>query len=601
MLVERRRPALAIAFLARVAIIWAAIAGLLFAAKFDAVMAGAAPRPDDIMRLMQVRDLLAGQSWFDVTQYRVDAPGGGVPMHWSRIVDAPIVMLILGLSPFIGMASAETAAVVIVPLVTLLIAMILCARIAWRLFGNEQATMTALILALSFPILLQFGPTRIDHHGWQVVCALAALNGLMARNPATGGRVIGAALAVWLLISIEGLPLAAMMFAMLALRWLRARGDRVILITAAQWFAGTGIVLFAATRGIGDLATYCDAVSPVHLAAFAFGAGSLTVLSKLEPIPRGLQVAVLAMIGAGAVGMVALAAPQCVTGGGFAELDPLVAEFWHAYIKEGLPIWKQQPGIMIIYSITPVIGLFASAQLITASRDWLRRYWIDYTFILLGSVLVSMFVIRAGSVACALAAPPVAWKLCEWIRAITRMKRSAPRIAASAMLAFAIMPALVLLVVPDLTRAQDNTPRVVEPADRVPCAIDDMAWHLSQLKRGEIFAPLDISPDLLFSHHSVVATSHHRGNDAMRFVIATSLSSPDDARSALRERGTDYVMVCPGLSEAGVYKDAAPGGFMALLLDGNAPTWLEAVPMPAETSLNVWRVKSSEVSQTEPS
>src|ERR1700704_7183794 len=53
---------------------------------------------DDAMRLVEVRDLLAGQGWFDLTQYRLDPPAGGV-MHWSRIVDVPIAFLIQILQP----------------------------------------------------------------------------------------------------------------------------------------------------------------------------------------------------------------------------------------------------------------------------------------------------------------------------------------------------------------------------------------------------------------------------------------------------------------------------------------------------------------------
>ena len=44
---------------------------------------------DSLLRIVQVRDLIAGQGWFDLTQYRMGLDGGFV-MHWSRIVDAPI-------------------------------------------------------------------------------------------------------------------------------------------------------------------------------------------------------------------------------------------------------------------------------------------------------------------------------------------------------------------------------------------------------------------------------------------------------------------------------------------------------------------------------
>src|ERR1700733_1318490 len=44
---------------------------------------------DDATRLVQVHDFLAGQGWFDLTQYRIDPPDG-LLMHWSRLVDVPI-------------------------------------------------------------------------------------------------------------------------------------------------------------------------------------------------------------------------------------------------------------------------------------------------------------------------------------------------------------------------------------------------------------------------------------------------------------------------------------------------------------------------------
>src|SRR5690606_27037017 len=56
---------------------------------------------DSLMRLTQVRDLLAGQGWFDLAQYRMGLEGGFV-MHWSRLVDAPIAGMILLLRPLLG-------------------------------------------------------------------------------------------------------------------------------------------------------------------------------------------------------------------------------------------------------------------------------------------------------------------------------------------------------------------------------------------------------------------------------------------------------------------------------------------------------------------
>ena len=51
---------------------------------------------DSLLRLVEVRDLIGGQGWFDLHQYRM-GPEGGFVMHWSRLVDAPIAAIMLAL------------------------------------------------------------------------------------------------------------------------------------------------------------------------------------------------------------------------------------------------------------------------------------------------------------------------------------------------------------------------------------------------------------------------------------------------------------------------------------------------------------------------
>src|SRR3546814_6488850 len=76
-------------------------------AKWQAIGAVDLADTDDAMRMAQVRDLLAGQGWWDLAQYRVNPAGGGVLMHWSRIVDAPLAAGIWLLKPLFGQAMAE--------------------------------------------------------------------------------------------------------------------------------------------------------------------------------------------------------------------------------------------------------------------------------------------------------------------------------------------------------------------------------------------------------------------------------------------------------------------------------------------------------------
>src|SRR5690606_522037 len=101
---------------------------------------------DSLLRLVQVRDLLAGQSWFDLTQVRLGPEG--LLMHWSRLVDLPIAILVrlFGLLP-IPQQSAETAAMVVWPFLLLVAALYFLIRAAVRL-GGAAAMLPAGILGV---------------------------------------------------------------------------------------------------------------------------------------------------------------------------------------------------------------------------------------------------------------------------------------------------------------------------------------------------------------------------------------------------------------------------------------------------------------------
>jgi hypothetical protein len=593
-LVERRRRPFPPEFLLRVGAAWAIVSALLLAINWGAITALRFPDSDDTLRLVQVRDLLAGQGWFDLVQHRADAPGGGVLMHWSRLVDLPIAAVIALLTPFLGSADAEIAALVIVPLLTLGLAMLLAARIAWRLMGDEETNLTALIVALSVPAISQLSPLRIDHHGWQLVFILAALNGLMARSPVVGGRVMGLSLAVLLAISVEGLPLSLAFCAVLGLRWLRDHKQSVLLVNTMQALALGSVAIFLATRGVNDLVIHCDAISPAHLGIFAWGALALGVLARFEPVPVALRLAGMAAAGAGAAAIVALAAPQCATGGGFAELDPLVHDFWYVHILEGMPVWMQEPGVALQYAVVPFIGLYAAIALAGRSRDWLRAFWRDYALILGSAIIVSLLVARAGAAACLIAAPPLAWQLNRWLRALRTMDRPLPRAAGLVAVACALMPTLPLtlsaLLVPASSARSD--PPVASHLRQSDCNIAASADILRALPPGEAYATLHAAPQYLaFSDHSVIATAHHRGSPAMKQVIEIALAPEDEARALLAARGTHYVFLCPSLIEPQNYAHAAPEGFMAALIGERAPEWLEPVEAAPGTSLKIWRIR----------
>src|SRR6185436_10904859 len=74
---------------------------------------------DDAMRLVEVRDFLAGQGWFDLTQYRLAPPG--LPMHWSRLIDLPLAALIGLGKTVLPAALAERLVLIVWPAALLLL------------------------------------------------------------------------------------------------------------------------------------------------------------------------------------------------------------------------------------------------------------------------------------------------------------------------------------------------------------------------------------------------------------------------------------------------------------------------------------------------
>jgi len=602
MFVERRRASFARPLLLRVFAGWLLISALLVAVNWPGIAGHRFVGPDDMLRMQQVRDLIAGQSWFDVTQHRLDAPNGGVPMHWSRLVDIPILLVILLAKPFVGMATAEVIAGVVVPLLTLLCLMVLVARVAWFLLGEEETSLSVLAVPLATALLFQFSPMRIDHHAWQIVFALGAVNGLMCRSARTGGTVIGLSLAVGLAISMEELPISAVFLGLLALRWLRDRKDRMWLVYAMQALALGSVGLFLATRGFGDGIEHCDAVSPFHLLMFLWGALALRGLAARNPPSVVVLTIVFAVIAAGAVGIVFAMAPGCV-GDGFSQVDPLVQELWFTRVKEGMPIyegaWYQQVTILLI----PVLGLVAAIALMTRSVGWMRSWWFDYALLLLAAILVAVFVKRAGALAAAIAIVPFAWMLARMLARTRVIRNPLARIVALAafvLLILPITPGIIDGLLPQQVNVAaaaaksdahpDETPLIaLRPPD--PCAIAHVAPALDALPPGETLSLIDQATPLIFyTHRTFVASSHHRGDKAMRFAIEALSAPPEQAHRMLTARGTRYVSICRGSGEIDLYRDRNPKGLAALLDKGEAPDWLEPIPIATSGTLKIWRV-----------
>lgn len=547
--------------------------------------------PDDELRLQQVRDLLGGQSWFDLHQYRIDAASGGVAMHWSRVIDLPVAGIMLAMRPFLGPAGAELAALLAVPGLTLLTIMTLVGWIANRALGRGPTWCAVLALGFAAPVIVQMLPLRIDHHAWQIALALSAMAAFLDSNERRGGWVTGGALALWMAISFEGVPLSAWFIALLALGALYDGTLRTRLVAAIQSLAVVSAAVFLATRGVADLANHCDAIAPVHLAAFAWGALAIATPAAIWPQSRLALAAGLAAAGAGALAMIAIAAPQCASGS-FEMLDPVVRSFWYERVMEGKPIFESPVHIIAQHIIPPVIGLWSAVALWRRSDGALARFWLFYALVLAGALVLGIAVARAASIPGALAAVPLGWRIFGWLSGLKRPANPFLRVgelAATAVLIFAVlMPVVPVLAFEQLVE-RPGTEKRYEKELSLSCSTRAASSALAALPRGNILAPLDFGPNIILnSQMGVLATGHHRGAPAMRQVIDAFSGDADNARATMRRNGLRYVIVCPKVQEMDLYRERAPAGFAAQLLDGRAPGWLRPVPLPREAGFKMW-------------
>lgn len=572
------------------ALAWAAVCLILLATGAGRILAGRFPDPDDVMRLVQLRDLLAGQGWFDVTQYRIDPPTG-VAMHWSRLVDVPLLIVVTLFEPLVGQAAAEMIALVIVPFLTFAVVAAAIGRLAWRLLGARAAIFAVLACGFLPSLLFQFQPMRIDHHGWQVSGVAVALWAISRRYAVSGGWIAGGAMGFAASISLETLPLAAAFAAVLWARWWVDFKQRDWLACYMLGLSLCLLVVYLATRGL-SMAAYCDAIAPAHIAFFLVAAAGTWMIARATRL-RGFGLIVLfALVGALAAGAYALVSPECLATP-FARLDPLVDRYWYRLVLEGQPIWKQTPSVWVPALVQMVVAVVATVMLRVRSMEWARRWWSEYLVLLLAAIALGLLVARSLAFASVIAAVPLGWLASNLLLRIRHQR------APLASLGLAVAMIVILAPMSLVMAARQLAPQEQATGQSAPqnvasglCDIYGNARLLAKLDKGIILAPLDIGPAILLdTHHSLVATGHHRAEAAMGDVIRTFTASPEQARALATRRGADYIALCTDMDEVQIYRHEAPEGLAARLLHGEEPDWLERVELGGPAEFAVYRVR----------
>ena len=586
--------------------LWLGEAALLLSLGWDSLLEWKVGDPDDQLRMVQVRDWLAGQSWADVHQYRMNPPFGG-DMHWSRLVDIPLALAITCLKPFFGQAGAEFWAAVLIPLLTLGIFLACSARLVRQHFGSAAAIVSTAGLLTAVPIIVQLVPLRVDHHGWQLVCMVLCLTFLLdADRPVRSAALLGVVSAIWMEISIEAFPFVVAFIGILALRWIttpREFATNVLLTPFVVMVVATAlssVLLLSTQKPWTSLdAAPCDALSSAHVVALlasAITAMAAVICLRVMRIQLGVvgKALVCLLSAVSALTVLLVGAPQCV-GDSFGNLAPVVQRYWFDRTSEGLPIFRLDVAQQVTAAFIFVTGILALAHLFRSDTRSSYDTKIALLLTFLATAVVGAYVSRTQVyfmiVVSIIAAPFIVFLFSR----SDEMRGAVPRLLTK-ILAIALLVPVVSgqFIANTYDGLRPATPTKlsrfalnVEAAKR--CQFSSSIEQLRRLPPSQLLVGLDAAPGILqHSDHKVIASGHHRNQAAMRDVITAFTGPPETLMSVLKRRDVRYIVVCAAAPEFVFYKGMNPEGVWARLDRGE--TFGSLVEQSKLGPFRIWQV-----------
>ncbi|MGX7896300.1 hypothetical protein [Tsuneonella sp. HG222] len=566
---------------------WLALAICLTLLALPALRSFTTQDPDDYMRLLQVRDWVNGQGWFDTRQYRFDPPRGA-DMHWVRLVDLPIAAVLVIAKQFLAQRPAEIVAMTVVPLLQMYVAMRLLAAIVGELGGNRTARLVAAVLVPAFPLLLtNFVPTRIDHHGWQAIAALTVAWCLL-KDSYRHALAAGVAAAAGLIISLESIAMTAVFGGLFALRyWLWGKRQH------EAFLAGLAValpVLFAVFRPLSEIGTaLCDLPTWPHF--LAFGGGALVAaLSRVLPRQDKATGRLLATLPVGAVAAAALFVPlgMCVISP--LELDPFLKNNWFDNMAESASIAGQSVSIATMTLWTIALALVAGwSAWRTGATDDLRIKRALFTAAALGAGAFSLLIMRAGLTAQLMTVPLAALLIVRlWPRA-RGLRSPATRILATLALIGFATPMFASAATKRLDRSSALTQtQVPGTVGSQRCDFD----RLNAVPAARMFATIDRGPELLArTPHSAVMSGYHRNREKMIETIKGFAAPLAESEAIIRANNSDYVVACTSSPDLWVAAKAGSDNLADRIIAGRVPAWLEPVKGFEEGALKLYRVR----------
>ncbi|MGX8011695.1 GtrA family protein [Mesorhizobium sp. ORM8.1] len=548
---------------------------------------------DSMVRLVEVRDLLAGQSWFDLHQYRMGVSGGFL-MHWSRLVDAPIALIIMASEALgAGVETAERAARIIWPTLLYGLTIFVIMRASRRFAGANVAMPSVVLSTAALFFLVIFSPGVIDHHNVQLLLTAASLCLLMVSPSWRPAAVLsGICSGLTLAVGMETAPYVAMLGACAAVLFIVDEKERPTARGFGLGFAGIASIVFVATIRPADWGVaQCDAFSSFQFAVAALSGFGLAAIAGLSVASTArarliLMLALAAMVAA----VVLVLFPQCLASP-YAGIDQRVMDD----IVEAQPFWRvavTQPKLMAARYVTPFIAIVLIGLQLRSRR--LRREEALTAVLLVTAFIVSLWQVRGSTFSIAFAVLP----LSAWIAKIRLQASAAPswrissRIVAAWLVSLNATWAGVAVAAQSVVQKAPQQRANSDADHAVTCGKAGDFADIAAMPATTVLASSNLgSGILLFTSHRPLAGPYHRNVGGNIAMLDAFLGTPDTAHSIIGRERVGLIAICRGDTEEMTYAKEAPGGLAAQLLQGNVPDWLELDSSTAGKPIEIYRVR----------
>lgn len=537
---------------------------------------------DDAMRMVVVRDFLTGQNWYDNVQHRLNTPFGA-EIHWSRLVDLPIALLIR-LAGLFTPDQAERVVAYVWPLGLLLVLLWISARLCQRLVGPDGVLPGLILPVLSPAVTAEFAPGRMDHHSTQIILTLAMIWATIEAIQRPGWAIgAGICCATAMAIATESVPAVVAVVAVFAMLWAVGALSPGALRAFGLSVAGASLVHLAIAQPPQRwLIPACDALSDFYVGG-AVAIGVLFVALSLWPKRR---TRLWPRFAAAAVGGLVCAAatlaidPLCLHGP-YAALDPWLMRHWIDAIAEAKP-WLESlgdlPGYTLAVGIPGLLGLLVIGfRLVKVPEE--RGEWFALLVFLAMATLVMILQVRGSRLVVMPAVPAAAWLI-----AAARHRYLARRQLvdiAGLLLSWLAFAGIVVIVMVSLgTRLLPGRAQAVAQGsvDRSACLMPFAFDALRAMPPARLLTPIDLGSHMLLeTPHAVVSAPYHRNQQGVRDTFRFFNEPIGQARQILIDRRITLVVTCPAMPELDGQPDAAADSFVRLVARHKLPDWLTEI------------------------